>query len=172
MSVVAATDIQTDSSHIFLPDFVNKSEKIMSDFLNLCDFKWAYEPKTFTFNDISSGVYAFAPDFFVDGIGYIEVTASLYPGPKNKKMRKMETEYPYVNIFLARFRGDDSKEISVYHGYNGRFGIKKGEPFEIELSYKNQERFRQYLFERTSEFYTPNSIAPAGLEPTSRVVFA
>ena len=74
--------------------------------LDLYDFEWDYEPRTFPLEwDIEGNITkAFSPDFYLPKFDtYIELTVmnQKYTQDKKKKLQLMKKLYPKVNISIV-----------------------------------------------------------------------
>lgn len=89
------------------------SHPVEAEFARILDFygiPWQYEPRTFVLERDARGnvTEAFSPDFYLPEQDlYVELTTML-PNQvrhKNRKLRRLQTLYPDVNIKLFK-RGD------------------------------------------------------------------
>ncbi|RMG90504.1 MAG: hypothetical protein D6706_19360 [Chloroflexi bacterium] len=98
------------------------SHPIEQEFANILDYygiRWEYEPRTFALKWDENGniTEAFSPDFYLpDQDLYIELT-TLRPKlitTKNRKIRRLKTLYPDINIKL--FKRRDLRDLMLKFG--------------------------------------------------------
>lgn len=90
--------------------FKNKSEEEFAKVLDLYDFDWDYEPRTFPLEWDAEGniTKAFSPDFYLPKFDtYIELTVmnQKYTQEKKRKLHLMKKLYPEVNVSIV-YRND------------------------------------------------------------------
>ena len=88
------------------PCFRHPAEIEFAKILDLYNFDWKYEPKTFPVEWDAEGnvTMAFCPDFYLPKFDtYIEITTmnQKYVTIKNKKARKLRELYPGVNVKIV-----------------------------------------------------------------------
>ncbi|SFN40312.1 cytidylate kinase family protein [Proteiniclasticum ruminis] len=86
--------------------FKNTSEEEFAKVLDLYDFEWDYEPRTFPLEwDIEGNITkAFSPDFYLPKFDtYIELTVmnQKYTQDKKKKLSLMKKLYPKINVSIV-----------------------------------------------------------------------
>lgn len=97
---------------------VHKSEEDFGKILNMYNIDWKYEPTTFPIEWDAEGnvTMAFTPDFYLPTYKtYIELTTmnQKYVTKKNKKLRKLRTLYPDVNITIL-YKKDINKLLKKF----------------------------------------------------------
>lgn len=101
------------------PAFSHAAEETFARILDYYGIEWQYEPRTFPleWNEQGEVVEAFSPDFYLPQQDlYIELT-TLRPGlttKKNRKLRRMNELYPYINIKL--FKRKEMRDLMVKYG--------------------------------------------------------
>ncbi|WP_312712630.1 cytidylate kinase family protein [Proteiniclasticum ruminis] len=86
--------------------FKNTSEEEFAKVLDLYDFEWDYEPRTFPLEwDLEGNITkAFSPDFYLPKFDtYIELTVmnQKYTQDKKKKLSLMKKLYPKINVSIV-----------------------------------------------------------------------
>ena len=83
--------------------FAHNSERQFAKLLDFYGIAWDYEPRTFTLEVDRDGnpIQAFTPDFYLPAYDlYIEITTlnQKLVTKKNRKARRLQEQYPDVNI--------------------------------------------------------------------------
>lgn len=111
-------DSTTDSSGSNAVLFKNTSEEEFAKVLDLYDFEWDYEPRTFPLEWDAEGniTKAFSPDFYLPKFDtYIELTVmnQRYTQEKKKKLNLMKKLYPEINISIV-YKNDFHKLLERF----------------------------------------------------------
>lgn len=91
------------------PVFIHPIEHAFAQILDFYGVEWQYEPRTFPLQWDAEGnvTEAFKPDFYLPGQNlYVELT-TLRPKltlRKNRKLKRLKTLYPEINIKLFKRR--------------------------------------------------------------------
>lgn len=98
--------------------FKNPSEEEFAKVLDLYDFEWDYEPRTFPLEwDLEGRITkAFSPDFYLPKFDtYIELTVmnQKYTQDKKKKLNLMKKLYPAVNVSIV-YKDDFQKLLERF----------------------------------------------------------
>lgn len=104
-------------------EFAHHLEETFAQILDYYGIRWEYEPRTFDleWDDAGNVTVAFTPDFYLpDEDLYVELT-TLRPKlmrQKNRKLRRMQTLYPDINIKL--FRRRDLRDLMIKFGMDDK----------------------------------------------------